>query len=64
MHKSEHVLNHQYKLASWKKWRCLGMKKYRKIIHNFKKFDMLRFPRRIARWRAMILQSGGRYEHI
>lgn len=62
MHKSRHVIYHQDKLRGYRKWK--HYKFYKKVIHNFKQFEMVRFPRRIARWRAMILQSGGRYEYI
>jgi len=71
MHKSRHVIYHQDKLKSYRRWKHYKFYKkrkhykfYKKVIHNFKQFDMVRFPRRIARWRAMILQFGGRTKII
>ena len=60
MHKSWRVIYNQDRLKSYKKWKFC--KNYKNIIYNFKQYDRVRFPRRVARWRAMILTCGRRSE--
>lgn len=58
MHKSRHVIYHQNKLRAYRL--CKYSKYYKKIMHELKQSERLRFPRRIAIWKALVLQCGGR----
>ena len=65
MRKSEHVLYHQKKAKEHKKWldsieRLFGKKRAVKAKHIDFLCSQIRFPRRIAVWKAYILNCGHR----
>ena len=65
MRKSEHVRYHQNKLKECKKlfnfWKNIRGDQYaRQFKYRYRVCNEVRFPRRIARWKAYILDCGYR----